>query len=92
MAKGELYPLSGEEAPATPQHRRPERGFLLLRRVGAVVASVVGLLAIVGAALNGARFVANAGSAASLAMALLTGLAILSYVVALYLSAYRRRS
>ncbi|MGH9072716.1 MAG: hypothetical protein ACRDZQ_01140 [Acidimicrobiales bacterium] len=53
---------------------------------------MVGLLAIVGAALNGARFVANAGSAASLAMALLTGLAILSYVVALYLSAYRRRS
>ncbi len=48
--------------------------------------SVIGLAAIVSAALNGARFVADGGPAyASLAMALSTAVAMLCYAVGLLL-------
>ncbi|PZS18814.1 MAG: hypothetical protein DLM54_07965 [Acidimicrobiales bacterium] len=53
-------------------------------RRNALAAAIVGLLALAGAAFNGASFVSNGRPYASLAMALLTALALLSYVVALY--------
>ncbi len=55
------------------------------RRRGVMTASVVGLLALVGAAFNGASFVSKGQAADSLAMALLTGLALLCYAVVPYL-------
>lgn len=53
-------------------------------RRNALAAAIVGLLALAGAAFNGASFVSNGRPYASLAMALLTALALLCYVVALY--------
>lgn len=53
-------------------------------RRSTLAASVVGLLALAGAAFNGASFVSKGQAANSLAMALLTGLALLCYAVVLY--------
>ena len=49
-----------------------------------LVSSVVALLAIVGAAFNGADFVNNGQNSATLTMALLTALALLCAIVNLY--------
>jgi hypothetical protein len=58
---------------------------VVARHVPTVVASVLGLLAIIGAAVNGVRFVADGGpNNASLAMALSTAVAMLCYAVSLF--------
>jgi hypothetical protein len=58
---------------------------IVARHVPTIVASVIGLLAIIGAALNGVRFVADGGqNNASLAMALSTAVAMLCYAVSLF--------
>jgi hypothetical protein len=56
------------------------------RHPGLIVTSVIGLLALVGAAAQGAAFVSNARPSASMTMAVLTGVALLSYGVSLYLA------
>jgi hypothetical protein len=56
------------------------------RHPGVIVSSVIGFLALVGAAAQGASFVSNAHPAASMIMAILTGVALLSYGVSLYLA------
>jgi hypothetical protein len=59
----------------------------------AIVLSVLGLAAIVSAALNGARFVADGGPAnASLAMALSTAVAMLCYAIDLLLLGFSQPS
>lgn len=50
-----------------------------------IVASAVGLVAIAGAMSSGAEFVHDASSAASMTMAVLTGVAMLGYASSLYL-------
>jgi phosphoglycerol transferase MdoB-like AlkP superfamily enzyme len=63
------------------------------RHTASIVVSVIGLVAIVGAAFNGARFVADGGPAnASLAMALSTAVAMLSYAIGLLLLGFSRPS
>ena len=58
----------------------------IIARHGAVIAvAAVGLLAIATAATQGFSFVSDGTNAASLAMALATGVAMLSYAIALYL-------
>jgi hypothetical protein len=58
---------------------------VVARHVPTIVLSVIGLLAIIGAALNGARFVADGGqNNASLAMALSTAVAMLCYAISLF--------
>jgi hypothetical protein len=62
------------------------------RHAASIVVSVIGLAAIASAALNGARFVADGGPAsASLAMALSTAVAMLSYAVGLLVLGFSRR-
>jgi hypothetical protein len=58
---------------------------LLIRRPALAACSIVGLLCIVGAAVSGAAFVSNGQNSASMAMAVLTGVAVLSYVLNLFL-------
>jgi hypothetical protein len=59
---------------------------IVTRHTASIVLSAIGLAAIVSAALNGARFVADGGPAnASLAMALSTAVAMLSYAIGLLL-------
>jgi hypothetical protein len=66
---------------------------IVTRHTASIVLSVIGLLAIVGAAYNGARFVADGGPAnASLAMALSTAVAMLSYALGLLLLGFSRPS
>jgi hypothetical protein len=55
------------------------------RQRAAAWLSAVGLLAILGAAASGAGFVNSAADGASLAMALLTGVALLCYAINIYL-------
>jgi len=63
---------------------------IVTRHAASIVLSVIGLAAIVSAALNGAKFVADGGPAnASLAMALSTAVAMLSYALSLFLLAAR---
>lgn len=50
------------------------------RHGSAITASAVGLTAIIAAAFSGATFVSNQQSGASMAMALLTGVALLCYL------------
>jgi hypothetical protein len=50
-----------------------------------IVTSVIGLLALVGAAAQGAAFVDKARPSASMSMAVLTGVALLCYSISLYL-------
>ena len=58
---------------------------ILVRHVPTIVLSVLGLLSILGAALNGIRFVADGGPAnASLAMALAATGAMLWYAISLF--------
>jgi hypothetical protein len=64
---------------------------IVTRHTASIVLSAIGLAAIVSAALNGARFVADGGPAsASLAMALSTAVAMLCYALGLLLLASRR--
>jgi uncharacterized membrane protein HdeD (DUF308 family) len=57
----------------------------------AIAASALGLAAIIGAAVSGAAFVSNDRDSASLAMALLTGVALLCYLVNLLVVPARLR-
>jgi len=66
---------------------------IVTRHPASIVVSVIGLAAIVAAALNGARFVADGGPAnASLAMALSTAVAMLCYATGLLLLSSSRPS
>jgi len=66
---------------------------IVTRHTASIVMSAIGLTAIVSAALNGARFVADGGPAnASLAMALSTALAMLCYATGLLLLSFSRPS
>ena len=66
---------------------------IVTRHTASIVMSAIGLTAIVSAALNGARFVADGGPAnASLAMALSTALAMLCYAIDLLLLGFMRPS
>ncbi len=58
---------------------------ILARHRGVIVTSVIGLLALVGAATQGAAFVGNGHASASMIMAILTGVALLCYGISLYL-------
>jgi hypothetical protein len=65
---------------------------VIARHTPTIAASVIGLLAIIGAALNGARFVADGGpNNASLAMALSTAVAMLCYAISLFVLSGARR-
>ena len=55
------------------------------RHPGVIITSVIGLLALVGAAAQGAAFVDEAHPSASMIMAVLTGVALLCYSISLYL-------
>ncbi len=55
------------------------------RHGGVIVTSVIGLLALVGAAAQGAAFVNKSHPSASMTMAILTGVALLCYGISLYL-------
>lgn len=66
---------------------------IVARHTASVALSAIGLAAIVSAALNGARFVADGGPAsASLAMALSTAVAMLCYATGLLLLGFSRPS
>jgi len=52
-----------------------------------IVLAIVGLVAVVGAALSGASFVGRGGNASSMSMAVAAGLAIGAYALVLFLSA-----
>jgi hypothetical protein len=58
---------------------------VIARHRALIVTSVIGLLALAGAAAQGASFVSNGQESASMVMAVLTGVGILSYGVSLYL-------
>jgi hypothetical protein len=58
---------------------------VIARHRALIVTSVIGLLALAGAAAQGASFVGNGHQSASMVMAILTGVAILSYGASLYL-------
>ena len=58
---------------------------IMARYGGVIVTSVIGLLALVGAAEQGAAFVDKAHASASMTMAILTGVALLCYGISLYL-------
>ena len=58
---------------------------IIARHGPVIAAAVVGLLAIATAATQGFSFVSDGTNAASLAMALATGVAMLCYAIALYL-------
>jgi hypothetical protein len=65
---------------------------VIARHVPTIVTSVIGLLAIIAAAVNGVRFVADGGpNNASLAMALSTAVAMLCYAVSLFVLSGGRR-
>lgn len=59
---------------------------VLLRRWGLIASSVIGLLAMVFASVAGTGFASTGDDSASMAMSVLTGVAILCYVVNLYVS------
>ena len=58
---------------------------ILARHPALIVTSAVGLAAITGAGFSGAAFVGNGKDAASLAMALFTALAMLSYLASVFI-------
>ena len=59
---------------------------VIARHRASIATSVVGLLAILAAAGYGASFVRNGSTAASLGMALATGVALLCYVIGLFVT------
>lgn len=58
---------------------------LLARLWAVLVSAVIALVAIIGAAAEGARFTSQGAASASMTMAALTGVALLCYGAALYL-------
>ncbi|MGH3202775.1 MAG: hypothetical protein ACRDOA_06275 [Streptosporangiaceae bacterium] len=58
---------------------------IMARHRGVVVTSVIGLLALIGAAEQGAAFVDKGHASASMTMAILTAVALLCYGTSLYL-------
>ena len=56
----------------------------LARKIATTVIGVIAFLAIIGAWLSGARFVGDAADGASFAMAIETGVALLCYVIILF--------
>jgi hypothetical protein len=56
---------------------------VLTRQARAIAASAAGLAAIIAAAVSGAAFVSNGQAGASMAMAILTGVALLGYLATL---------
>jgi hypothetical protein len=65
---------------------------IIARHRRAIAASAAGLLAIVGAAVSGASFVSAGRVGASMAMAVLTGVALLCYVGNLFVAGPPRRN
>jgi hypothetical protein len=59
---------------------------VIARHRASIVTSAAGLLAILAAAGYGAGFVHNGSAAASLGMALATGVALLSYIIGLFVT------
>jgi hypothetical protein len=59
---------------------------VIARHRALIVASAIGLLALIGAAAQGASFVDSGHPSASMVMAILTGVAILSYGASIYLA------
>jgi hypothetical protein len=59
---------------------------ILVRRAALIGAAVVGLLGIALAGLSGSSFVGNGNNTASLAMAYAAGVAIIAYVLILFIS------
>ena len=59
---------------------------VIARHRASIVTSAVGLLAILAAAGYGASFVHDGAAAASLGMALATGVALLSYIIGLFVT------
>jgi hypothetical protein len=57
---------------------------ILVRHPRAIAASAAGLVAIAAAAVSGAAFVSHGQAGASMAMAILTGVALLCYLANLY--------
>jgi heme A synthase len=60
------------------------------RQVPVIVVSAIGLLAILFAAVSGAKFVGNGLNSASISMAMATAVAMLCYAVSLYVLGSRR--
>lgn len=56
----------------------------------AMATSIIGFLAVIGAAFAGATFVDKATNSASMTMAVLTGVAIACYVINLYVLGFRK--
>lgn len=65
---------------------------LIARHWPVLTASAIALVAIIGAAVQGARFVSQGDAAASMTMAALAGIAMLCYGTALYLLSSPRRA
>ena len=59
---------------------------VIARHRALIVAAAIGLLALIGAAAQGASFVDNGHPSASMTMAILTGVGILSYGASIYLA------
>jgi hypothetical protein len=75
----------GPRASRSPPGRAGFTAAALRARHAAVLAlSVIGLLAIVAAAVSGARFVSTGAGSASLAMALATAVGLLCYATSLF--------
>jgi hypothetical protein len=64
----------------------------LARNIGATVIGAIAFLAVAAAWLSGARFVGNGAAGASLSMAMATGVALLSYVVILFVPGLTKRA
>lgn len=64
---------------------------VIARHRASIVTSVVGLLAILAAAGYGASFVRDGSDAASLGMALATGVALLCYIIGLFVTGRAKR-
>jgi hypothetical protein len=58
---------------------------IMARHPGVIVTSVIGLLALAGAAAQGTAFLDKAHASASMSMAVLTGVALLCYSISLYI-------
>lgn len=58
---------------------------ILVKRPALIVAAVVGLLSMIGAAASGASFTSNGQNSASITMAVLTVLGLLCYGIALFM-------
>jgi hypothetical protein len=64
---------------------------VLTRRPVLIGAAIAGLVAVIAAALSGARFVGNGADSASMSMAIAAGLAIGAYALMLFLSGSNSR-